>query len=267
MNQLSELYRFRNVKTKRISSYDRTGGNSDRITIGAGETVVIADIPNSGIIKHIWCTINSKDPMYRRNMILRMYWDGETEPSVQAPIGEFFGQGWGENYSYAALPLAAAPKDGKGLNCYFPMPFSDGAKITIENDSVEKVDAFYFYVDYEEHDFVPDDAARFHAWWNRETTLPEEDVENEKGVLGPVPKNQSDAGNYLIADIKGKGHFVGVNYFVDNPTPMWYGEGDDMFMVDGESWPGSLHGTGTEDFFNSAWCPNEVYSHPYFVSG
>jgi hypothetical protein len=264
MNQLNELYQFRKGKTKRISSYDGTGGNDDRISIKAGETVVLADIPGTGIIKHIWLTVNAQDPMYRRNMILRMYWDGEQSPSVQSPLGEFFGQGWGESYSYASLPLAAAPKDGRGLNCYFPMPFAQGAKITLENDSDFDVKAFYYYFDYEEHDAIPPDAGRFHAWWNREITLPAEDSENEWGLLGEVPKNTSDVENYLIADIEGKGHFVGVNYYVDNPGTMWYGEGDDMWMIDGESWPGSLHGTGTEDFFNSAWCPNEVYTHPYF---
>jgi hypothetical protein len=183
---------------------------------------------------------------------------------VQSPLGDFFGQGWGENYVYAALPLAAAPKDGKGLNCYFPMPFSKGARITIENDSDHAIRAFYFYIDYEVHDSIPEDAGRFHAWWNRELTVPEGDIENEWSVMMPQAPNQSDEKNYLFADIEGRGHFVGVNYYVDSPGPMWYGEGDDMWMVDGELWPGSLHGTGTEDFFNSSWCPNEVYIHPYF---
>src|SRR5690606_36388792 len=96
---LDGLYMFRNARTKRVSSYDRTGGNADNITIKPGETAVLADIPGTGIIKHIWATINAKDPFYNRNLILRMYWDGETEPSVQSPIGYFFGQSWGENYN------------------------------------------------------------------------------------------------------------------------------------------------------------------------
>jgi hypothetical protein len=88
--------------------------------------------------------------------------------------------------------------------------------------------------------------------------------ENEWGTLGEQGKNPTGAENYVFADLEGRGHFVGINYFVESPTPMWYGEGDDMFFIDGEPWPPSLHGTGTEDFFNSSWCPKEIYAHPYF---
>ena len=261
---LSGIYNVKNFKTKRISSYDRSGGNHDSIPIKAGEKAKIAEIDGTGIIKHIWITVSTKDPMYLRNLVIRMYWDGEKNPSVEAPLGDFFGQGWGEHYNFISLPLAAAPKDGKALNSYFPMPFSEGAVLVIENDSEIDVISFYYYVDYEEHQEISKEAGRFHAFWNREITTPTEEQENEWGLFGPQPNNPSDQENYLIADIEGKGHFVGVNYYVDNPTPIWYGEGDDMWLIDGEDWPGSLHGTGTEDFFNSSWCPNEKYMHPYF---
>jgi len=82
--------------------------------------------------------------------------------------------------------------------------------------------------------------------------------------LGTQPKNPADTYNHVLLHAEGAGHYVGVNYFVDSPTPLWYGEGDDMFLIDGEAWPGSLHGTGTEDYFNSSWCPKELYAHPYF---
>lgn len=266
MSALNEICKIKDgIRTKRVSSYDRTGGNQDCVTIQSGETAVLADIPGAGIIKHIWFTINTVDVMIRRNAVLRMYWDGETEPSVEAPLGDFFGQGWGEEYNFISLPLAAAPAKGKALNCYFPMPYGSGARITLQNESDEPIRSFYYYIDYEEHREMPDYMGRFHAWWNRELTeVHPEAGENEWSVLGPQGNNRSDANNYLFADIEGKGHFVGVNYFVDSPGPMWYGEGDDMWLVDGEDWPGSLHGTGTEDFFNSSWCPNEVYLHPYF---
>ncbi|MFC5465513.1 glycoside hydrolase family 172 protein [Lederbergia graminis] len=266
MGPLSNIFELKDgIKTKRISSYDRTGGNDDKIVIKAGETAEIANISGAGIIKHIWITISTPDNFIRRNAIIRMYWDGEENPSVESPLGDFFGQGWGEEYNFASLPLAAAPAAGKALNSYFPMPFGDGARITIENQSEHNIDSFYYYVDYEEHPSIPDTAGRFHAWWNRELTeVHPEDGEAEWGLVGEVGKNKSDKDNYLFADIEGKGHFVGVNYYVDSPGPMWYGEGDDMFLVDGEDWPGSLHGTGTEDFFNSSWCPNEEYIHPYF---
>ena len=262
---LGNIFQLQSRKTRRISSYDRTGGNGDNIFIKEGETRTIAEIQGAGIIRHIWITIACEDPMIRRNAILRMYWDGEEHPSVESPIGDFFGQGWGENYNYISLPLAAAPSDGRALNCYFPMPFGDGARVTVENQSDQPINAFYFYLDYEEHPSMPADAGRFHAWWHREITDSHGDLgENEWSVFGEFAKNPSDQNNYLFVEAEGKGHFVGVNYYVDNPGPMWYGEGDDMWMVDGEPWPGSLHGTGTEDFFNSSWCPNELYQHPYF---
>jgi hypothetical protein len=254
------------IKTKRLSSFNRKGSNFDFIQIPAGTTKDIAVIEGAGVIRHIWITFASKDPMMRRNAVLRIYWDGEEHPSVESPIGDFFGQGWGEEYVFASLPLAAAPAEGKAMNCYFPMPFGNGARICIDNQSDMAIDWFFFYIDYEEHPFMPESEGRFHAWWNRQIRP----VHPEAGEAewGLIPEgegnNTTDMHNYLFADLEGTGHFVGLNYFVDSPGPIWYGEGDDMWLIDGEEWPGSLHGTGTEDFFNSAWCPNETFAHPYF---
>lgn len=259
---LETLARFKHGRTKRISSYARNGSNYDHITIGAGEKVDIARIDGAGIIKHIWITIAHRDPMRWRNLLVRMYWDGEKTPSVQSPLGDFFGQGWGENYPFPALPICASPKSA--VNCYLPMPFRDGARIEIENDSEHPCASFYYFVDYEEHDSIPSDLARFHAQWRRTLNAPPEDRENEWGKLGLHSPNLTDRHNHTIIDATGRGHYVGVNYYVDCPSPMWYGEGDDMFFIDGESWPPSLHGTGTEDYFNSSYSPKEVFCHPYF---
>ncbi|MEZ0537097.1 glycoside hydrolase family 172 protein [Caldicellulosiruptoraceae bacterium PP1] len=261
---LSSLFQIRQAKTKRISSYDKTGGNADCISISPKETKSIFEIEGSGIIRHIWITLDSDDNMILRNAVIRMFWDGEENPSVESPLGDFFGQGWGEHYNFISLPLAAAPSGGRALNCYFPMPFSRHAKITIENQSEKPIKSFYFNIDYEEYNSIPENYGRFHAWWNREITKPGDIGENEWQTLAPYQVNPSDKDNYLFAEIEGQGQFVGINYFVHSPTPMWYGEGDDMWLIDGEEWPGSLHGTGTEDFFNGAWCPNEIYQHPYF---
>lgn len=264
---LANIAQLVDARSKRISSYDRTGGNDDFIGVEPRGKLVLADIAGAGIIKHIWITISTQDPLYRRNIVLRMYWDGQEHASVEAPIGDFFGNGWGMKYNFISLPLAVTPKEGNGLVCYFPMPFGDGARIEIENESDIRIDSFYYYVDYEEHASIPDDQARFHAWYNQELTQPESangDVESEWGIFKPYPNNPSDEFNYLFCEPEGRGHFVGVNYYVNSPTPLWYGEGDDMFMVDGEPWPGSAHGTGTEDYFNQSWCPDEHYCHPYF---
>jgi hypothetical protein len=264
---LSSIAQIVDARSKRISSYDRSGGNDDRLQIAGGDTVTIAEMKGAGIVKHIWVTISSKDELVRRNLVLRAYWDGQEHPSIEAPIGDFFGQGWGMKYNFISLPLAAAPKEGNALVCYFPMPYGNGARITIENQSDTMVDAFYYYVDYEEHASIPDDMGRFHAWYHQELTIPESttgDVENEWCIFDEFAKNTTDRFNYLFCEPDGAGHFVGVNYYINCPTPVWYGEGDDMFLVDGEPWPGSAHGTGTEDYFNQSWCPDEHYCHPYF---
>lgn len=256
------------VKSKRISSFDRTGGNNDRLeSIETGERRTIFEVSGAGMINHIWITIAPPPPRLSRNdIILRIYWDGEDEPSVEAPIGPFFGQGWDESYNFASLPLAAGPREGRGLVSYFVMPFSEGARVEIENDSGQKISAFYYYIDYVELKSLST-KGRFHAWYNRELTEALPDGENEWSVLGPPGNNTTGKENYLIADIEGKGHYVGVNYYVQSPGPMWYGEGDDMFFIDGESWPSSLHGTGTEDYFNTSWSPNKLFSHPFYGYG
>ncbi len=266
-DMLTDLARIKQgVKSKRISSYDQSGGNNDRFeNIGKGEKRVLAEIEGAGMINHIWITIADKPPrLSRHDIILRIYWDGQEHPSVEAPIGDFFGQGWDETYPFSSLPLAAGPVDGNALVSYFVMPFSDGARIEITNEASRPIRAFYYYIDYVEMDEIPPDMGRFHAWYNHELTEAHPDGENEWSALGKVGTNEDGARNYLIADIKGKGHFVGVNYYVHSPTPMWYGEGDDMFFIDGEKWPSSLHGTGTEDYFNTSWCPKTPFQHPFY---
>jgi hypothetical protein len=267
---LVDLARLKDGTTsKRVSSFDRTGGNNDRFeNIPDGERRTLFDVEGAGMINHIWITIAPPPPSLNRNdIILRMYWDGSDAPCVESPIGAFFGQGWDESYNFSSLPLAAGPREGRGLVSYFVMPFSDGARIEIENDSGEPIHAFYYYVDFVALESLPEDMGRFHAWFNHELTDALAEGENEWSLLGPQEENTTGADNYLIADIEGKGHYVGVNYYVHSPSPMWYGEGDDMFFIDGEEWPPSMHGTGTEDYFNTSWSPKEPFSHPYYGYG
>jgi hypothetical protein len=265
MNALRGLLTLSNARSRRISSYEKDGGNSDYIKFAKGETAVLADIEGAGIVNHIWITVWCDDPLYRKNLILRAYWDDQDHPSIEAPLGDFFGNGFGETYLFNSLPLIAGPKSGRALTCYFQMPFAKGARITIENQCTHDVPHLYYYIDYEEHEKIGDDVPRFHAQYMQEYTKPEGDGdrENEWSTLGDVPKNPSDKDNYLIADIEGRGHFVGVNYYVQNPGPMWYGEGDDMFQIDGQEWP-DIHGTGSEDYFGQSWSPDEIFQHPYF---
>ena len=230
-----------------------------------GETRTIAELDGAGTINHIWITIAPEAPkLNRSDIILRIYWDGNEYPSVESPIGPFFGQGWDETYSWSSLPLAASPQKGNALVSYFKMPFAKGAKIEIENQADVKIGAFYYYIDYIEQEKPMENLAYFHAWYNQQTCEAAPEGENEWGLLSSeVGKNPLGGGNYKIMETSGKGHYVGVNYYVNSPTPIWYGEGDDMFFIDGAQKP-TLHGTGTEDYFNTSWSPNEKYAHPYF---
>jgi len=247
------------VKRMRISSYDRTGGNRDYLqNIEAGKKAVLAEIQGTGTITHIWVTIASQERYHLRRIVLRAYWDGESEPSIEAPIGDFFGLGYGEPYYWASAPLAVADR---ALNCFFPMPFSRGARIEIENQGEQPIRSFYYYVDYES--YAPGSAAaraaagqgRFHAWWNRELTKASD------GKPNPDGKN-----NYLIMDTTGRGHYVGVVMHIQGLATGWWGEGDDMMYIDGDAMP-TMIGTGLEDYFCGAWnfnLLNHEYNFPYF---
>jgi hypothetical protein len=265
-NEMFQLSLMKNgVKSRQISSYDRTGGNGDCLSgIKDGAKATIMDVKGSGVINRIWITIApGADQLNRNNIILRMFWDGSSFPSVESPIGPFFGNGWDETYNFVTVPLSVSPGAGKSYVCYFAMPFSNGARIEIENQTGKEIQAFYFNIEYVEMTKLPENSGRFHAWYNHEVTQALPDGENEWGLLGESGRNRNGKDNYLFADIKGKGQFVGVNYYVNCPTTMWYGEGDEMVFIDGDSLP-AFNGTGTEDFFNTSWCPKELYQHPYF---
>jgi hypothetical protein len=263
MLNLSQIRK--NVHTKRISSYDKTGGNGDCWSgISDGEKKTLFDVKGAGIIDHIWITIApGADQLSRNDIILRIFWDGNAFPSVESPLGPFFGNGWTENYNFVTTPLCVSPGWGKSYVCYFAMPFAKGARIEIENQTGEKIQSFYFNIDYTEMPELPENSGRFHAWYNHELTNALPGGENEWGTLGDTGNNPKGIGNYVFANIKGKGQFVGVNYYVNCPTTMWYGEGDEMVFIDGDTIP-TLNGTGTEDFFNTSWCPKELFQHPYF---
>ena len=252
------------VKSKRVSSYAKSGANDDFIGgIKDSSKFVLFNVEGAGIIKHIWITIAPQD-IERNDIILRMYWDGHENPSVESPLGPFFGQGWNEHYLFNSMPLSAAPKDGYALVSYFAMPFSNGAKIEIENQTGRDISSLYYYVDYEEYEELPENLGRFHAWYNRELTLGSPKAEEFHRSLKEEDKyNKKGEHNYLIADIKGKGQFVGVNYYVHYPGMIWYGEGDDMFFIDGDKTP-TLNGTGTEDYFNTSWGPKTKFQYPFY---
>lgn len=228
---LEALARPQDFFAKRVSSFDRTGGNKDSLTIGPGGTAVLAEIRGPAAIHHIWVTV-AAEAFYGRKIVLRAYWDGEAAPSVEAPIGDFFGVGHGLNRNLTSLPIACS-SEGRARNCYWRMPFRTSARITVTNEGAEAIPAFYYYIDYRELPSLPADAPAFHAQYRQETPC-------------------APGRNYLLLDAVGRGHYVGCSLSVLQRAMGWWGEGDDMIFVDGEAAP-SLHGTGSEDYFSDAW--------------
>jgi hypothetical protein len=250
--ELFAMARLRSYKSRRSSSWDRTGGNGDAVPIEAGKSATLLDVSGSGVVTHIWFTIASDDPHHLKNLVLRAWWDGETSPSVESPVGDFFGLGLGEYCTYQSALLAVAPI--KALNSYFQMPFASAARITIANEGKIKTDSFYFHIDYVTLPGLPPDLGRFHAQYRQ--AAPDkgwtDDWTNEYSPAINDKKNLSGEGNYVFLEAAGRGHFVGVTHAVEQNQEQWFGEGDDMIFIDGDTQP-TINGTGTEDYYNGAW--------------
>ena len=231
---------IREGRSRAVSSRAPGDSNSDRLKyIMPGETVAIFDVKGCGMINHIWLTFNDARPNWLEKegsanpseLVIRMYWDNATEPAVESPIGDFFASGFGLRKEVKSAPVLV--EGGDGYNCYWEMPFRKAARIEITNEGKVACRSFYYQIDYIEHSKLPDNTAYFCAQYRQE--FPQQ--------LGK---------DYLIADIEGKGHYVGTVMSVRSRSPYWFGEGDAKFYVDGETEP-STWGTGTEDYFLSAW--------------
>jgi hypothetical protein len=233
-NPLEGLSQLKEGRTMRDSSCDPNwqNGNGDARPILPGATLTLAEMEGPGVINHFWNTIAATDRGYSALLVLRMYWDGEEQPSVECPIGDFFGVGHGVDAAYVSLPVKVS-SEGRGRNCYWPMPFRKSAKITVTNEGRGNINAFYYYLDWAKVPALPENEAYFHAMYRQE----------HPAIMGQ---------NYLIADIVGRGHFVGTVLSVRQHAASWWGEGDDFFFIDGEKEP-SLRGTGTEDYFCDGW--------------
>ena len=269
---LADLARLRTgVRRRRFSSYDTTGGNRDWWAFDPGEARTIAQIAGAGVITHIWMTMGSGQNHFLRRAVLRMFWDDEPTPCVETPIGDFFGMGHAMCKDFWSLPLTMSPARGRGFNSFWTMPFYKNARIEIENQGAEKLNV-YFYVDYEEHAELEPGLGHFHAQWRRENPTDGLDLGDAKPLKDPAKWNELwdmpnlDAkGNYVILEAEGHGHYVGCHLDIDAFEPqnnLWYGEGDDMILIDGEPLP-SIYGTGTEDYFNTAFCPDTEFSAPF----
>ena len=265
---LGSIYRVSKAKSRSISPENFTGekGKAGMATEGTGKgaardlgrgwkvspsvvikskkTFVIGEIKGPGCIQQIWMTPTGN---WRRS-ILRFYWDGETEPSIECPVGDFFACGWGKYCQISSLPICVNP--GSAFNCYWPMPFRKSAKITMENVD-EKDMVVYYQVNYTLTD-IPKDAGYLHAQFHREPTL------KQKGL-------------YTIVDgIEGEGQYVGTYLAWQVKGTGWWGEGEIKFYMDGDKEFPTICGTGTEDYFcgsydfeNQETKKYQTFSTPY----
>jgi hypothetical protein len=250
------LARLKDYSAERISSYDRTGDNADgghKHPIAPGETRVIGAVDGPGIIKHIWFTVASPEAHHLKKYVLRMYWDGEALPAVEAPLGDFFGLGLGDYFVYESGPISVGSQ--KALNCFFPMPFRKSARITLTNEGEQPLRACYYNIDWEKHESLPDDLAYFHAEYRQ--AVPNEGWTSD-WKLNSDPRvnnatNLKGEKNYVFFEAQGRGHFIGVTLSVLQNQGDWWGEGDDMIFIDDNTTP-HITGTGSEDYFLGAWC-------------
>jgi hypothetical protein len=196
---------------------------SPSFEIGAKKVFTLAEIQGPGAIQHIWMTPTG----HLRFSILRFYWDGESDPSVEVPVGDFFACGWGRYAQISSLAVCVNP--GSGLNSYWEMPFRKSCRITLENLD-EKPMTIYYQIDYALTD-VPQDAAYFHAQFRRSNPLP------------------MKTDHVILDGVKGWGHYVGTYLAWGVHDTGWWGEGEIKFFLDGDSEFPTINGTGTEDYF------------------
>jgi hypothetical protein len=251
-NGLGGLSRVSNAKTRSISAENFTGEKgkggmategrgaeraeglgqgwkvSPSISIPANSSITIAEIEGPGAIQHIWTTTRSS---HWRKLILRAYWDGEEDPSIETPYGDFFCNGWCEQSNVNSLPISVNPNGG--FNSFWEMPFRKSAKLSIENIGDDDL-ILYFQITYTLTE-ISEDAAYFHAQWRRNNPLPYKEVHT------------------IVDGIKGQGHYVGtyIAWGVNNCG--WWGEGEVKFYMDGDKEFPTICGTGTEDYFGGAW--------------
>ena len=227
----------------------REKSNADNFRVPPGQTHVLMDVKGPGVITHMWITFLGpeiqnwapKGSANHQDMLLRIYWDGNPRPGVEAPVGDFFANCFGRRD--AVDSLAVVVDHGNSYNCFWNMPFRKSARVEIVNQSDKSINLLYYNIDWIKKETLPKETPYFYAQYRQEYP-----VQNGK--------------DYLILDTKGKGHYVGTVLAVRTRSPEWFGEGDEKVYIDGEK-KNSIQGTGTEDYFLSAWGLKKTMS-PYF---
>ena len=197
------------------------------------------DVEGPGIIQHFWCTF---DPKFSRDVVLRMYWDNEADPSVEVPVGDFFCNPYATRANILSMPINVNPSGG--FNCFFPMPFRKRARVSVENISPNDLPHFFYTINYLLTEVDGDDAY-FHAQFRR---------------TNPLPYGEDYV---MIDEVRGKGQYVGVYMAWQQNNANWWGEGEIKMFLDGDREFPTICGTGTEDYFGGAWGFGATYSAPF----
>ena len=244
--------RAQHYRSLKQSSYDHLGGNNDSWAIDKGGTKEVFNATGPGIITHLWFTLvlpRGHDAL--KKITLRIFWDGHEKPSVEAPLGDFFGLNTAEFFTYQSVFLNCS---SRGFNCYFAMPFQKSARITITNEADGPTGYFYSNIDYKLVDALPPDAMYFHAQYRQAT--PNQPKKLDHGY------NLDAKDNYVFLETRGRGHLMGVTFGVIQTADGWWGEGDDMTFIDDETAP-TITGTGAEDYMNAGFGFGAPYAYLY----
>jgi len=223
--------------------------NRDNSSVAPGRRKILMDVEGPGVITHIWMTFLGPEPhpwakngsANHQQMLLRMYWDGGERPAVEAPVGDFFANSFGIRSEVISLPVIV--EDADSYNCFWHMPFRKSARIEVVNQSDKPISLLYYNIDWVKKESIAEDTPYFYAQYRQEYP-----VQNGK--------------DYVLLDTQGKGHYVGTVLSVRTRSPAWFGEGDEKIYIDGEK-NASIWGTGTEDYFLSAW-GLKTTGTPYF---
>jgi hypothetical protein len=242
------LYDFPGNTSSHVSSFENmngvkgAGGKTNKTAKGnafeilkPGESKVLLNISDEGVIQRMWFTVD-QNPVMLRSLRLQMFWDGEQKPAVDVPFGDFFGSNLGRKVAYQSALFSTA--EGKSFNCYVPMPFRKEAKVVLANESANEPAKLFYDIDFILTKNLPEQLLYFHAIWSRQKT---------KALGDDV---------IVLPKIKGKGRFLGISaaLLVDSSYPKtWWGEGEMKIYLDGDSAYPSINGTGSEDYLGAGW--------------
>jgi len=240
---------MRSTSTAVDENGDYAHSNSDNSRVPSGATKVVLDAKGPGAITHIWFTFLGPEPhpwapegsANHQEILLRIYYDGSQRPGVEAPLGDFFANSFGRRSEVISVPVIV--EDADSYNCFWRMPFRESVRVELVNQGQKRLNLLYYNIDWIKLDSLPKDTPYFYAQYRQEY---------------PVKQGQ----DYLILKTQGKGHYVGTVLSVRTRSPSWFGEGDEKIYIDGEE-KASIWGTGTEDYFLSAW-GLKTTSTPYF---